>query len=58
MGCAPLGPGFKSQLCHFLVVGLWGSCLTTPTLGFLTCKMRMKITTCHLMVRVKRDDAK
>lgn len=53
MGCAPLGPGFKSRLCHFLVVGLWGSRLTTPTLGFLTCKMRMKITMCHLMVRVK-----
>lgn len=56
MGCAPVYPGIKSQLCHFLL-GLRGIHVTTLSLRFLTCKMGMIITP-YLMVRAKLDDAR
>lgn len=39
------GRGFKSQLCHFLVVWPWASYLTSLSDIFLTCKMRIMILT-------------
>ena len=37
------GPGLKSQLCHFLVVWLWASYLTS--LSDIFCRMRIMILT-------------
>lgn len=49
-------PRFKSRLCHFLAVGLWGRCFTFLRLSLLTYKMKMLIICSRVVAKMYFDE--